>query len=531
MVKVKVLSRNEADFTRERKSDVVKVYRNVDPSVHPFEKGREYVRALNAVKLDRVFAKPLVGAMDGHRDSVYAAAVLRSSLIHYASGACDGELRMWNLAARKTLWNVKAHDGFVKGVCSDAIGQHVATCGTDKTIKFWRAFPYSNDEYEDWADETIDELEDEHVQAQSKSTTNAHMRKSHLSNVSSKLRIKLQQKQMMRRLSQGNSASSSSSSSSSSSDNNDSNDGGGDPPIEPLVTWLGDSPFTSVDANMDTSNPLVVSGGAQVDLWDLMRSEPVHSFAWGADSINCVRFNPVEKQLLGSTASDRSIVFYDTRMRTPVRKLIMHMAANEMCWNPMEAFHFSVGSEDHNAYTFDMRKLKSALNVHMDHVAAVMSVDYSPTGKELVTGSYDRTVRIFDVQQGRSREVYHTKRMQRVFSVRFSLDNQFIMSGSDDANVRLWKSVAWRKLGVITDRERRNFNYKAKLQKRFAYVPEVKRIKTFRRQPRDVLSAKRTKHIIRTSRKEKERRRRLHSKPGAVPHVAERRKKIVKEQS
>ncbi len=37
----------------------------------------------------------------------------------------------------------------------------------------------------------------------------------------------------------------------------------------------------------------------------------------------------------------------------------------------MEAFNFTAANEDANLYTFDMRKLDIALNVHKDHVAAV----------------------------------------------------------------------------------------------------------------------------------------------------------------
>jgi hypothetical protein len=35
-------------------------------------------------------------------------------------------------------------------------------------------------------------------------------------------------------------------------------------------------------------------------------------------------------------------------------------------------------------YIFDMRKMNRALNVLKDHVAAVMDVEFSPTGEELV---------------------------------------------------------------------------------------------------------------------------------------------------
>lgn len=41
------------------------------------------------------------------------------------------------------------------------------------------------------------------------------------------------------------------------------------------------------------------------------------------------------------------------------------------------------------------------MNVHMDHVGAVVHVDYSPTGREFVSGSYDKTIRIYEAHKVR----------------------------------------------------------------------------------------------------------------------------------
>lgn len=100
-------------------------------------------------------------------------------------------------------------------------------------------------------------------------------------------------------------------------------------------------------------------------------------------------------------------------------------------------------------YTFDTRYLKQPVNVHKDHVAAVTSIDYSPTGKEFVTGSYDKSIRIFEVDKGHSRDIYHTKRMQRLTCVQWTLDNKYILSGSDEMNIRIWKAKASEKLGPV----------------------------------------------------------------------------------
>lgn len=57
--------------------------------------------------------------------------------------------------------------------------------------------------------------------------------------------------------------------------------------------------------------------------------------------------------------------------------------------------HFFINS----SYLFDMRRLKKPLNIFKDHVSAVIDMDFSPTGRELVTGSYDKTIRIFEVDK------------------------------------------------------------------------------------------------------------------------------------
>lgn len=40
-MKIKVISRNEEEFTKERKLDTLKVFRNLNPVEHPFERARE----------------------------------------------------------------------------------------------------------------------------------------------------------------------------------------------------------------------------------------------------------------------------------------------------------------------------------------------------------------------------------------------------------------------------------------------------------------------------------------------------------
>ncbi len=91
-MKLKVIQRVEEEHTRATKMDRFKVQRNLDPLLHPMERGREYSRALNAVKLERLFSKPFIGALDGHVDSVLCIAASPDHPKHLSSGAADGEV-------------------------------------------------------------------------------------------------------------------------------------------------------------------------------------------------------------------------------------------------------------------------------------------------------------------------------------------------------------------------------------------------------------------------------------------------------
>lgn len=250
------------------------------------------------------------------------------------------------------------------------------------------------------------------------------------------------------------------------------------------------------------------------------------------DSLHCVRYNPVESNILASAGSDRSVTLYDVRAELPIRRMVLSMRTNDISWNPIEAMNFVTANDDHNCYTYDMRKLseRGAMTVHKDHTAAVMSVDYSPTGQEFATGSYDKTIRIFPHTIGKSREVYHTKRMQRVFAVNFSLDGAYIVSGSDDGDVRVWKSERSRPLKPLFRNEQEKIASSEKLIERYQGLHEVRKIAKKRHLPSHVRSMQNTKAIMAESRKRKEKNMRRHTRPeNREKKVADRKKNIIRE--
>ncbi|XXG76269.1 hypothetical protein AAC387_Pa08g0652 [Persea americana] len=449
-MKVKVISRSTDEFTRERSQDLQRVFRNYDPNIRTQEAATEYVRALNAAKLDKIFAKPFIGAMDGHIDAISCMTRNPNQLKGIFSGSMDGDIRLWDIASRRTVSRFPGHQGAVRGLTASTDGRILVSCGSDCTVRLWN-IPVAN---------AID------------------------------------------------------------------TDGSSDS-SEPLAVYVWKNAFWAVDHQYD--GDIFATAGAQVDIWDRNRSQPVNSFEWGKDTVISVRFNPGEPNILGTSASDRSITLYDLRMSSPGRKLIMKTKTNAISWNPQEPMNFTAANEDCNCYSFDMRLMKEAKCVHQDHVSAVMDIDYSPTGREFVTGSYDRTVRIFNFDGGHSREIYHTKRMQRVFCVKFSHDGTYIISGSDDTNLRLWKATASQQLGVLLPRERQKQEYLESVKKRHSHLPEVKRIVRHRHLPKPIYKAASLRRTMVEAERRKNERRRAHSAPGTMPTQPFRKRRILTE--
>ena len=51
---------------------------------------------------------------------------------------------------------------------------------------------------------------------------------------------------------------------------------------------------------VSSTESMFATSGSAVDIWSMHRSDPLSSFEWGADTINTVKFNPVEVLIKGN---------------------------------------------------------------------------------------------------------------------------------------------------------------------------------------------------------------------------------------
>ncbi|KAL4251025.1 DDB1- and CUL4-associated factor 13 [Abortiporus biennis] len=137
-MKISVLQHAPSSHLPTRPGDPTPTSRNLDPLMHPFAKARERTRALNAVKLERIFAKPFIGALEGHVDAVECMSRKPESLNEVASGSWDGGLIVHDIAQRRHILKIEsAHKGKVSGVCFANDGEKLLSCGVDRNIKLW----------------------------------------------------------------------------------------------------------------------------------------------------------------------------------------------------------------------------------------------------------------------------------------------------------------------------------------------------------------------------------------------------------
>lgn len=429
LMRVKVLHLDPNDYAVKRAGDRQPIVRNPKRVASTNARQKEYMRALAAVKMNKMFSKPFVAALDGHTDSVDVLGRSRSLLGPLFSGGADGCLNFWDLPHRRCVRSVKnAHEGFIKGLVVSNDNRIVYTCGVDKTIRLWRFDP----------DMMLSRAEDEDAATDTVSSDVNY-------SDSSSLLVK-------------------------------------------SLDWS--SGFNSIDHHWEHASMIATACAQTVDLWDVFNSNsPVQSFQWGDEGIISARFNPSEVNLVAVTMKDNGVGLFDTRQGSGIQKVYLKNKSNAVCWNQRDPFIFALANDDGNVYQMDMRKLcgesqvvksKSSaspiVRMHTGHVQGVCDVDFNPMGHELVTGGYDKTVRIFDLNKQKSREIYHTQRMQRVLAVKYTGDGRFVMSGSEDTNIRLWKAVANEKLGLVDGREKRAINYRNALVDRFQNTDEVGRI-------------------------------------------------------
>lgn len=362
-----------------------------DPIHHPFLLEREYVRALNATKIDRMLAKPFIAALSHHKEGINKLAKSYSSS-HFLSSSYDNKVILWELKSREIISQFQMKEP-VNAITLDSNNNVYIT--QEKTFKNYTL-------------------------------------------------------------------------------NNN-------------IIYTNNYKITSLDSLDNTIASGTTNG---IAIFDINRITPKCSFRM--DDVTNIKYNRSFKYLIGGIERMK-INIADTRSQ---KEVLCINSENNICMNfsQKEGFLFCTGNEDGNAYLYDLRNYEKPLGIYRGHTNAVVSIAFSPNGKEIATGSFDKTIRIFNKEDRKSKDCYYNDRMQLVHGVEYSNDGMFIISGSDDSSLRIWKADASRKSGAMSKMEKASLSYKEALKEKFKDVGEISRISSHRFLNKEIKHEARIKH-------------------------------------
>ncbi|KIM24258.1 hypothetical protein M408DRAFT_243234 [Serendipita vermifera MAFF 305830] len=96
------------------------------------------------------------------------------------------------------------------------------------------------------------------------------------------------------------------------------------------------------------------------------------------------------------------------------------------------------GSRDCTIRVWDVETGKVVLGPLQSHNDAILCVSFSSDGRRIVSGAWDCTIRVWDAERGETILGPLKGHTDAILSVKFSPDGRRIVSGSEDRTIRIW---------------------------------------------------------------------------------------------
>lgn len=356
MVKVKTISRSELEWTKDRSGEVPKAVRNYDPKFNSMAKQVEFTRAIRGAKLDRMFAKPFVSALSGHRETIQCIATDYNNLSTVVSGAVDGGLIIWDAMTKKAKINVaEAHRHSIDGVTISPDGVACLSASRDKTIKMWDLDEGQNDKPEPLA---------EYLGTFPFSSIDHHYKKTLFA---------------------------------TSSDVVDVWDINRTQPLQKF-SW-GDDTVTCCRFNKIETNIIACCMADRgVCLYDT-RTQSAHSKVVMNLCSTSLSWNPMDPNVFVTGSDDCYCYVFDIRLPGRPRNVFQgHIAPiTSVDFSPTGTM-FAAGSQDSTLRIWDLHQATKSDSMEMFHtkrMAKVFSVKWSPDSNYLYSGSEDAILRVW----------------------------------------------------------------------------------------------------------------------------------------
>ena len=174
-----------------------------------------------------------------------------------------------------------------------------------------------------------------------------------------------------------------------------------------------------------------------IRIWDVTTGSELRTLRGHTDKIFSVAFSPDGERIF-SAGCDQTIKAWNPATDRDVLRL--HGAGrvtNQVAFSPdgkCIAASFRKGVKLWDAHS------GAEINTLRRHFGHVLSIAFSPDGRQIVSGSWEKSIKVWNAVTG-AHEMVLTGHTGRVWSVAFSPDGKYIVSGSADETVRIWNAV------------------------------------------------------------------------------------------
>merc|ERR1712071_48781 len=362
MPKIRCLSRNIDDYVRDSVNDIQKQHRDYTPESHPFEGQREYVKAVNAAKLTKAFAKPFLYDLDGHNDSVNVLGAHRKRLTTLYSGSFDGVIKEWNLATRSEVRSISAHQGKISGLVTTSHGDKLLSCGDDSLIKYWNNDPLALDQSDTPVHQIASKTLMTNLDAQWRETSDNFFAAGGLDGGVYVYNL----------------------------------EGRSDPVRS--YKW-GESTVTSIKFNPTEHEMLAACGMDRgVTLYDVRQPKPLRKVTLAMNS-NQIAWNPYNPVQFAVASEDYQTYCFDVRKLDHATKILKgHVAAVMSCCYSPTGRQIVTGSYDKTLRVYNLHGNtgSSSTNVyHTKRMQKVFAVHWSADNKYVVSASDEMNIRVW----------------------------------------------------------------------------------------------------------------------------------------
>jgi WD40 repeat protein len=193
--------------------------------------------------------------------------------------------------------------------------------------------------------------------------------------------------------------------------------------------------IVSIDVSKDGKYLASLASDKKLFVWDLQNGNPLLTLQIGKFG-SCIAFSPDCKQLAIGFLDNNGAQLWDLKIKKPIKFFNGHSKpVMSIVFSP-DGRQIATASLDNTSIIWDSKNGKP-IAILAGHSKPVVGVAYSPDGKQLATASYDNTARIWDTEKGR---VVSTLRghSDYVSCAAFSPDGKYLATGSGDKVIKIW---------------------------------------------------------------------------------------------